>query len=55
MGETAGAVVTPLRGKTPGSYTAAIEPYLSVAGIGASSRRIYRISLATWAWLLTGA
>src|SRR5688500_12844129 len=32
----------------PASYTAAIERYLTGAGIAKSSARIYRISLTTW-------
>lgn len=43
------AAIIPLRGDIPATYVAAIDAYLTAAGIGASSRRIYRISLATWA------
>ncbi|MCZ0207668.1 hypothetical protein OZK63_19845 [Streptomyces sp. UMAF16] len=32
----------------PTSYTAAVERYLTGAGIAKSSARIYRISLTTW-------
>ncbi|WP_436763001.1 hypothetical protein [Streptosporangium sp. V21-05] len=48
------AEIIPLRGDAPATYAGAIDAYLRAAGIGASSRRIYRISLATWAWLAHG-
>jgi integrase len=51
---TGTASVTPLLGDTPNDYADAIEEYLTAAGIATSSRRIYRISLSTWAWLATG-
>ncbi|MEU5512630.1 tyrosine-type recombinase/integrase [Streptomyces fungicidicus] len=38
----------------PPSYAAAVERYLTGAGIAKSSARIYRISLTTWAWMLRG-
>jgi integrase/recombinase XerD len=38
----------------PHSYTAAVERYLTGAGIAKSSARIYRISLTTWGWMLAG-
>ncbi|MEV7080861.1 hypothetical protein AB0N88_20355 [Streptomyces sp. NPDC093516] len=38
----------------PASYTAAVERYLTGAGIAKSSARIYRISLTTWGWMLGG-
>lgn len=38
----------------PTSYTAAVERYLTGAGVAKSSARIYRISLTTWGWMLTG-
>ncbi|MFD3734590.1 site-specific recombinase [Streptomyces sp. NPDC058632] len=38
----------------PASYTAAVERYLTGAGIAKSSARIYRISLTTWGWMLAG-
>lgn len=37
----------------PVSHTAAVERYLTGAGIAKSSARIYRISLTTWEWMLT--
>ncbi|MFC8739214.1 tyrosine-type recombinase/integrase [Streptomyces sp. NPDC057144] len=36
------------------SYEAAVERYLTGAGIAKSSARIYRISLTTWGWMLRG-
>ncbi|MCY0937982.1 site-specific recombinase [Streptomyces sp. H34-S4] len=48
-----GARVVPLAAP-PASYTAAVERYLTSAGIAKSSARIYRISLTTWGWMLTG-
>ncbi|QIY59493.1 site-specific integrase [Streptomyces sp. RPA4-5] len=38
----------------PTSYTAAVERYLTGAGIAKSSARIYRITLTTWGWMLAG-
>jgi integrase/recombinase XerD len=38
----------------PASYTAAVDRYLTGAGIAKSSARIYRISLTTWGWMLAG-
>ncbi|MFE1963019.1 hypothetical protein [Streptomyces sp. NPDC059479] len=38
----------------PSSYTAAVERYLTGAGIAKSSARIYRISLTTWGGMLAG-
>ncbi|GLU48329.1 hypothetical protein [Nocardiopsis ansamitocini] len=38
----------------PASCTAAVERYRTGAGIAKSSTRIYRISLTTWGWMLTG-
>ncbi|MDQ0798228.1 hypothetical protein QFZ58_006716 [Streptomyces sp. B1I3] len=38
----------------PASYTAAVERYLTGAGIAKFSARIYRISLTTWGWMLAG-
>ncbi|MGH3833956.1 MAG: hypothetical protein ACRDRS_26540 [Pseudonocardiaceae bacterium] len=46
------ARVVPLSA-APASYTAAVERYLTGAGIAKSSARIYRISLTTWGWMLT--
>jgi integrase/recombinase XerD len=48
------AEVLALRGDAPTLYADAVEAYLTSAGIAASSRRIYRISLTTWAWLACG-
>ncbi|WP_234327954.1 hypothetical protein [Streptomyces sp. NRRL F-2664] len=38
----------------PSTYTAAVERYLTGAGIARSSARISRISLTTWGWMLAG-
>ncbi|MER6330428.1 hypothetical protein ABT298_14115 [Streptomyces sp. NPDC001034] len=38
----------------PGLYTAAVERCLTGAGIAKSSQRIYRISLTTWGWMVSG-
>jgi integrase/recombinase XerD len=38
----------------PAAYADAVERYLGSAGVAESSRRVYRISLTTWAWLLAG-
>lgn len=40
--------------QTPTVIIAAVERYLTGAGIAKSSARIYRISLTTWGWMLTG-
>lgn len=40
--------------RPPPTYAAAVDRYLAGAGISAGSARIYRIALATWAWLLAG-
>ncbi|MFK4149582.1 tyrosine-type recombinase/integrase [Streptomyces sp. NPDC004065] len=47
------ARVVPLSARPP-SYEAAVERYLTGAGIAKSSARIYRISLTTWGWMLRG-
>jgi integrase len=38
----------------PVEYAVAVERYLGRAALGAASRRVYRISLAGWAWPLVG-
>jgi hypothetical protein len=38
----------------PVEYAVAVDRYLSEAGLTAASRRVYRISLAGWAWPLVG-
>ncbi len=38
----------------PVEYAVAVDRYLAAAALGASSRRVYRISLASWAWPLVG-
>lgn len=44
----------PARHDLPHTYADAVDAYLRSAGITASSQRIYRISLTTWAWLAHG-
>ncbi|MFF2657213.1 hypothetical protein ACFVUH_07585 [Kitasatospora sp. NPDC058032] len=36
----------------PVEYAVAVERYLTAAGLGDGSRRVYRIALHTWAWAL---
>lgn len=38
----------------PVEYLVAVERFLARAAIGAASRRVYRVSLAGWAWPLVG-
>jgi integrase/recombinase XerD len=38
----------------PVEYAVAVDWYLGQAALGAASRRVYRISLAGWAWPLVG-
>ena len=38
----------------PVEYAVAVEEYLARAPLGAATRRVYRISLAGWAWPLAG-
>lgn len=38
----------------PVEYAAAVDRYLGQASLGPASRRVYRISLAAWAWPLVG-
>ena len=38
----------------PVEYAVAVDRYLAEAGLGPSSRRVYRISLTSWAWPLVG-
>lgn len=38
----------------PVEYAVAVDRYLGQAALGAASRRVYRISLAGWAWPLVG-
>ncbi len=39
-------------GCPPVEYAVAVDRYLSACGLGAGSRRVYRIALTTWAWAL---
>jgi len=38
----------------PVEYAAAVERFLGQAALGSASRRVYRISLASWSWPLVG-
>jgi integrase/recombinase XerD len=38
----------------PAAYAAAMDRYLTAAGISKGSARVYRISLANWCWMLAG-
>jgi len=46
----------PAPGPEPGpvEYAVAVDRYLAEASLGAASRRVYRISLTSWAWALVG-
>jgi integrase/recombinase XerD len=39
----------------PATYAAAVDRYLTAAGISKGSARVYRISLTNWCWMLAGA
>jgi integrase len=41
-------------GVVPVEYAVAVDRYLAEAELGPASRRVYRISLAGWAWPLVG-
>jgi integrase len=44
----------PQPGDAPVEYAVAVDRYLADATLGAASRRVYRISLTSWAWALVG-
>src|SRR5262249_59475877 len=46
------SVLSARRMPAPVEYAAAVERYLGQASLGPASRRVYRISLAAWAWPL---
>jgi integrase/recombinase XerD len=48
------AEIVGLHATTPADYATAVDRYLAAAGINQASKRVYRIGLATWAWLLDG-
>lgn len=54
------AVIAPRPGPGPGpgpvpvEYAVAVDRYLAEASLGPASRRVYRISLTSWAWALAG-
>ena len=39
---------------SPVEYAVAVDRYLAAARISPASQRVYRVTLATWAWLLVG-
>ena len=41
-------------GIVPVEYAVAVDRYLAEAELGSASRRVYRISLASWSWPLVG-
>jgi integrase len=49
-----GAAPGPEPEPAPVEYAVAVDRYLAGASLGAASRRIYRISLTSWAWALVG-
>ena len=42
------------RATAPVEYAVAVDRYLAEASLGLASRRVYRISLTSWAWALVG-
>ena len=54
------AVIAQRQGPGPGpaavpvEYAVAVDRYLAEASLGPASRRVYRISLTSWAWALVG-
>jgi integrase/recombinase XerD len=48
------AEVVALYAGAPADYATAVDRYLAAAGISQPSRRVYRIGLETWAWMLDG-
>ncbi|HEX9065227.1 MAG TPA: hypothetical protein VF843_08965, partial [Streptosporangiaceae bacterium] len=38
----------------PVEFAVAVDRYLAAAGLSEASRRVYRISLASWCWALVG-
>jgi integrase len=49
-----GAALGPAPQPAPVEYAVAADRYLAEASLGAASRRVYRISLTSWAWALVG-
>jgi hypothetical protein len=47
-------MVAQAAGIVPVEYAVAVDRYLAEAELGPASRRVYRISLASWAWPLVG-
>jgi hypothetical protein len=48
------AMIAQAAGIVPVEYAVAVDRYLAEAELGPASRRVYRISLASWAWPLVG-
>jgi integrase len=46
--------VAPQAATAPVEYAVAVDRYLADASLGPASRRVYRISLTSWAWALVG-
>src|ERR1700758_4553019 len=47
-------MVAEAAGIVPVEYAVAVDRYLAEAELGPASRRVYRISLASWSWPLVG-
>jgi hypothetical protein len=54
IAQRAGTQPGPRRGAVPVEYAVAVDRYLAESSLGAASRRVYRISLTSWAWALVG-
>ena len=54
VGPRPGPVAGPEPEPAPVEYAVAVDRYLAGASLGAASRRVYRISLTSWAWALVG-
>jgi integrase/recombinase XerD len=39
-------------GNEPVEYAVAVDRFLAASGISDASRRVYRVALNTWGWLL---
>ena len=54
MGTDAMLAQRPTGGVVPVEYAVAVNRFLDQASLSPASRRVYRISLASWAWPLVG-
>jgi integrase len=54
MGAAVDGMEAAVDATAPVEYAVAVDRYLGQAALGAASRRVYRISLAGWAWPLVG-